>query len=298
MKSKSTMYHTPVENGMHFCVFILSHGRPDNVMTLATLAKCGYTGQWRIIVDNEDETYDRYVQLYGNHVIQFDKQAESTKFDTMDMPDRDRRTIVYARNTCFDIAAQIGAEWFIELDDDYTEFMYRLPPDFKGRKIRNIDSVFEAMVQFLEENPAVKTLAMSQGGDWIGGKNCGNAKKGLLRKAMNSFVCTPKRRFTFIGRINEDVNTYTLLASRGELLITYMWLMLNQTQTQKNKGGMTDVYLDSGTYVKSFFTVIAMPSSVKIGVLHDGHGNNGVRMHHVVSWDNTAPKILNERWKK
>ena len=28
----------------NFAVFILTHGRPDNVKTLQTLKKCGYTG--------------------------------------------------------------------------------------------------------------------------------------------------------------------------------------------------------------------------------------------------------------
>ena len=38
-----------------FCVFILSHGRPDNVITLNTLRREGYTGPWYIVIDNEDK---------------------------------------------------------------------------------------------------------------------------------------------------------------------------------------------------------------------------------------------------
>lgn len=53
-----------------------------------------------------------------------------------------------------------------------------------------------------------------------------------------------------MGRINEDVNTYTNLGRCGELFMTIGAVQLGQKQTQKNSGGMTELYLDSGTYVK------------------------------------------------
>ena len=43
-----------------FAVFILTHGRPDNLKTLTTLKKCGYTGEIYFIVDNEDKTIEQY----------------------------------------------------------------------------------------------------------------------------------------------------------------------------------------------------------------------------------------------
>lgn len=55
--------------------------------------------------------------------------------------------------------------------------------------------------------------------------------------------------FKFFGKINEDVNTYTLLGSRGNLFFQIPHVSLNQVTTQQSNGGMTDIYLDSGTYV-------------------------------------------------
>lgn len=90
----------------NFCVFILSHGRADNVITLKALQKAGYTGKWFIVIDNEDEQAKIYYSTYGvDHVVMFDKLAISETFDTADTFD-DRRTIVYARNACFKIAAE------------------------------------------------------------------------------------------------------------------------------------------------------------------------------------------------
>ena len=135
---------------------------------------------------------------------------------------------------------------------------------------------------------------MAQGGDFIGGASSGTFKKGILRKAMNSFVCSVDRPFRFVWRINEDVNTYTLLGSRGKLLFTLTNVSLVQTQTQHNKGGMTGTYLDSGTYVKSFYTVIYMPSCVTVRIMGDKHK----RIHHNISWNNCVPCIIDEKYKK
>ena len=57
---------------------------------------------------------------------------------------------------------------------------------------------------------------------------------------------------------------------------------------------MTDVYLDSGTFLKSFYTVMIAPSCVKLSMMGDKH----LRIHHNVNWECAVPKILNEKWKK
>ncbi|EFN6257501.1 hypothetical protein FVI12_21595 [Escherichia coli] len=42
-----------------FCAFILTHGRPDKVLTYRTLRRAGYTGKIFIVVDDEDKTRKR-----------------------------------------------------------------------------------------------------------------------------------------------------------------------------------------------------------------------------------------------
>lgn len=277
-----------------FAVFILSHGRADKIKTLHSLEKGNYTGKTFIVIDNEDETAEEYYKLYGERVIMFDKLEIAKRFDTGDNFN-ERRTIVYARNACFDIAEKLGLKYFLELDDDYKSFQFR---HIKGDKLmvtecRQLDRLFERMIDFLEESNAL-TVAFAQGGDFIGGANSKTFKKKLLRKAMNTFFCKTENRFDFLGRINEDVNTYTSLGSKGKLLFTVTDACITQVQTQKNGGGMTDVYLDSGTYLKSFYSVMYSPSCVKIGVM----GASSLRIHHHVYWNNCTPKIVNERWKK
>lgn len=284
-----------------FVAFILTHGRADRVKTYKTLRKCGYTGRIVLVLDNEDETADDYIKKYGKENIEiFDKAAIAQTFDE-GLPG-DRRTIVYARNACFDIARKLGVRYFIELDDDYTVFEWRFDHRLryitKDNPIRDLDAVFDLMLDYYKSIPA-KSIAMAQGGDYLGGSGGGEGRRlRTKRKAMNSFICDTERQFTFLGRINEDVNTYTRQTSTGDLFLQIQQLLLNQEQTQSNAGGMTDVYLDSGTYIKSFFSVMYMPSSVYVYPMGNENSKNAKRLHHHIRWNNTAPKIIAERYKK
>lgn len=279
-----------------FVAFILTHGRPDKIHTIDALRKAGYTGKIILVIDNEDKTADRYYELYGrDSVVMFDKLKKSTEFDTIDRG-TDRRTIVYARNACFDIAEDLGYKYFLELDDDYTNFRQRFIKDngeFGSWYLRNFDAVVDVMINFLETSGAL-TVAFAQTGDFIGGPSSKVFRDRLARKAMNSFFCKTENRFDFIGRINEDVNTYVNLGSKGNLFFTVADMSLDQTQTQANSGGMTELYSSTGTYTKTFFTVISNPSCVRVctvGVQHP-------RIHHRIDWETAVPKIISGKYKK
>lgn len=277
-----------------FAALILTHGRPEKVYTVDTLRRCGYTGEIVIVIDNEDKAADEYREKYDN-VIVFDKKEISRRFDEGDNF-RDRRAIIYARNASFEIAKKLGYRYFIQLDDDYTEFSYTYGPDglMKQRRIFNLDRIFDILIDFKNSTGAL-TVAMAQRGDFVGGKDNNIVKGELLkRKSMNSFICDMEKPFQFIGKINEDVNTYTLLGSRGHLFLQVPHVALNQLQTQQSSGGMTDIYLDAGTYIKSFYTVMYMPSCVKIRLMGTAHK----RLHHSIRWRNAVPMILPQDLKK
>lgn len=276
-----------------FCAFILTHGRPDKVYTYDTLIRAGYTGKVYIVIDDEDRTTKGYRDRFGDQVLQFSKKEIAATIDEGDITD-DRRAIIYARNACFDLARKVGCRTFIELDDDYQAIHYRNTDGSYVPVIRRtIDDLIEALLVFYESTPTL-SVAVSQGGDHIGGR----AKAALRRKAMNTFICSVDRSFKFFGRINEDVNTCTTLGRAGALFFTVMQAQIVQHNTQQNAGGMADLYLDSGTYVKSFYSVMYCPSSVKIGQLVDHAHTVQPRIHHRIDWNATAPRILNEKHRK
>ena len=204
--------------------------------------------------------------------------------------------MVYARNACFKFAKELNLEYFGMFDDDYTSFRYTNKKNgeyiTKRIKPKNLDKIFESMVKFCK-NTNCLSLAMGQGGDFIGGQNSGLFKKGIRRKCMNSWILCTEKPFNFTGTLNEDVNTYISLGILGNMLFTISDLRLEQIATQAQKGGMTDLYVSQGTYVKSFYAVMMSPSSVKISTI----GSSG-RLHHRINWNNTVPQIIKEKYRK
>lgn len=289
-----------MKSNKDFAVFILTHGRADNVVTYKTLREQGYTGRIVLLVDDEDTQGEEYKKRYGSEVAIFPKHKAIAMTDSGDNF-KQRNSVVYARNYNFVVAEELGIKYFLQLDDDYTGFRYTFDNDrnyiTKQIRINNLDFVINAMLEFYIASGA-KTITMSQGGDFIGGEGSKVAKlhqEGKYsRKVMNSFFCSTDRPFKFMGRINEDVNLYVENGLRGSLFITVPRIRLEQRQTQAGDGGLTDIYLDLGTYVKSFYSVMYAPSCVTIREM----GVKNRRLHHAVSWKHTTPMVLSEEYKR
>jgi hypothetical protein len=270
----------------NFVVFIITHGRPDKQITLKTLKRCNYSGPYFLICDNEDKTRDEYVKKYPQKVIIFDKKYYADQVDEGNNFDN-RRTTTHARNACFDIAKKLKKKYFVVFDDDYGSFLLRYENGSVNTK--NIDRVFQTFIDFMIKVPNCLSITFSQGGDHIGGF-CGTQ---LKRKAMNSFFCDVDRPFQFLGQLNEDVNAYVIHGSRGGLFFTFTSVQLCQAETQKTSGGMTEAYLQYGTYCKSFTTVMMMPNSVRVVMLN----TTNKRLHHQIDWKHTVPMIISDKYK-
>lgn len=269
----------------NFAIFIMVYGRPDKMWTINTLRKCGYSGKIYLVGDNTDTSILEYKKKYGDDLLVFDKKEVSKKYDSGDNSG-DLRSTMYAANTIFDLAEEKGIKYFYIMCDDYYYFGYRY---ITGAKIiKNLDAVFDLMVDFYKSTNTT-TIAFSQGGDHIGGFS--GIK--LKRKAMNSFLCSTERPFNFMGRMNEDVTTYVNLGSKGYLFFTFTNLQLDQKDSQSEKKGLTELYTDNGTYIKSFFSVMYNPSSVKVSMMN----SNNRRIHHSIKWINTTPMIIDQKYK-
>ena len=280
----------------NFALFILSHGRADRIHTIKTLERSGYTGDWYIIIDDQDETAGEYYKRYPGKIIVFDKEAaaaiteEGNNFN-------DRHAIVFARNACFKIAEDLGIEYFMQIEDDYTGFDYRFNDKFvyDKRPILNLDSILEFMLEYYKSISA-PCIAMLQGGDYLQAKDSTQALSiRTFRKVMNTLLCSTKRPFRFFGIMNDDVCAYTRLGSLGALFLSINQVSIVQLTTQKQKDGNAVLYLKYGTYVKSFYSVIFQPSSVRVEMMM---GAKNPRLHHSVSWKNTVPRILGEEYRK
>ena len=284
-----------------FAIFILSHENPDCVFTARSLKKYGYTGNWYIVLDTDDKTYDKYVENFGkDRIVLFDKKEVAKTVDRMDNG-KGYTSVVFARNACFQIARELDYTYFMECDDDYYEFEFRYEDEGHLRVLypTKLDLVMECLLDYYKSIPQMKTLCIAQNGDFLGGVQSSHWRAKFMRKAMNTFICSVDREFKFMGWLNEDVNTYCLEGSRGELFATIMDFSIAQIDTQtRDRGfkadGLAKTYTGSGTYRKSFYTILCCPSFVKIGII----GNNHARIHHNVQWENAVPKIISDKYKK
>jgi hypothetical protein len=278
-----------------FVILIISHGRPNDVITVETLKKAGNNYPYYIVIDNHDKKSEEYFDKYNDKIKVFDKDFYASKVDHYDNF-WNLRTTTHARNACFDIAKELGYKYFLVLDDDYTSFKFRIDNHLKHPKScpnlkKNLGLVFELTLEyFIKTN--FTSICFSQGGDWFGGEQQFGKKP--KRKAMNSFFCSTERRFWFFSRLNEDVNTYMGLGHEGKVFMTIPFIQLDQYQTQKTKGGMTEAYLDGGTFVKSFYTVLNRPDCTRVSTM----GRSNRRLHHSINWKTAVPMIIDEKYKK
>lgn len=271
-----------------YCIFILTHKNVDNV-TIKTLRQTNVKAPIYFVVDDKDPCLEEYKKVYGDSVQVFSKDYYKGKFDMMDNFNFDK-VVVFARNACFDIAEKLGFKYFIEMDDDYHEFAFRFPHQ-KWCHVRDgdFDGILNVYFDFYKQFEKLKILAFMSGGDFSELYN-----GVVLRKAMNVMFFSTDRRVEFKGRINEDVNTYSRINNLGDICISFPMIAFNQKRTQHGEG-LTDAYLNYGTYVKSFYSVMQCPSFIKISVLN---GTQYKRIHHNINKDFGIVKIISGRYKK
>ena len=279
-----------------FVVIILCHCRPYDTTTPATLRKFGYTGDIILLLDDEDPTIDEYRKQYPDLPIEiFSKDELLLRTDIMNSH-VNKSCGVYARNVCFEVAEKYGYKYLCEMDDDYVGVPYRYIADNKLYRCNevNLDKVFDAYIEFLNASEDIEAVAFAEPGDFVGGTGSNLNNKGYIRKCMGSWIMRASSTTRFLGLMNDDVNAYLINGSRGKIYITYPFIMIDTPATQSVSGGMTEVYKGTGTYTKTFYTVVLCPSFVKIDMFGDKH----YRIHHRVKWDNAVPKIVSSRYRK
>lgn len=279
-----------------YAVFILTHGRPDRQYTYELLKKTNYKGPVYFLIDNTDATAAEYISRFGEKVVIFDKSEWAEKTDTMDNWHR-MDVVVYARNAVFEVAKKLGYRYIVVLDDDYKNFEHRYVEDGKLKTVtpKEIGPIFEASFRFLIDS-GILCYGWEQGGDFIGGANKRFDNR-CVRKVMNTYFFDVERPVSFKGTLDEDMVASLFHGLVGDVVLSSCDMSIQQVQTQKQAGGLTDAYLDFGTYVKSFYAVMMNPSCVKVAEMGDPKSGH-YRIHHRVRYDMTAPVIISDRWSK
>lgn len=287
-----------------FLIIIFSFKRAKLLFhtTMKTLDRCLSKARRVIVCSDDDPTLNDYFRYFGRENVYVFNKDQAQKERPVDLGDAYslKSVISWARNSQFQIARDLGYKYFVSLEDDYSEIGIRAEHNdtllMSSRKswTMRFDEVCEVHFRLLDSAPWLNNVAMAQGGDYICGLNNEFFQQGYRFKAMNIIFYRTDREYEFKGRINEDYTAYVTNNQLGRLSLTLAGFCLIQGMTQKNSGGATDVYKATGTWLKSFYSVMFAPNCVGIGII----GWTSIRTHHNCTWKYCDVKIISDKYAK
>lgn len=273
-----------------FAIFITTHGRANNQITLNTLEryKCSYPIY--LIVDDEDTQLDAYLNKYGNIVKVFNKQKYINKVDTIMYP-KQSKSVVFARQFGEDLAKQLSLSSYLILDDDIKSFIYRFVDNskFKSKEIVNVDSILEVYSSFALENN-LACVSFGTEASYIGGKDS-ILKNNLKRRCFNAFIRNMTIPINWISNMNEDYATSVQNGKLGKLFfeVSNIGVIAKDTGKATNAGGMLDLYKVMSPFQRAYICAISNPSCIYVG--------KGKKGNYIIKckWDKAVPKIISSR---
>lgn len=271
-------------------VFIPSYHRPNDLQTVYYLKKIGYDmREVYVFIDDEADDKEEYrwaAKEHGFKLVVFDMTEARKRYDYVHRASVSRRSAGQARNMFQDYARKKGIQNYLVMDDDTMNFQWKIKGVYIGMaEGGQVFRAFDEVAKFIEKHH-VGLFGIPQTGDFYGGiyKNL------WLRKVMNcSFYDT---RFLYRGeRGVQDDDTSMFVGILNAGLFTGSMgdgIVLQQRQSAKSKGGLTDLYHECKLYNKAMVTPLQFPSAIYA----EKQKMNGGRIHHRIEYRYLAPKLL------
>lgn len=244
-----------------FAIFILTNGRPNHQYTLEFLRK-SFKGDVFLICDNEDKTLKEYQNNYGEQVIVFDKNEWVSKSDPMDNF-QSKNSVLYARNAVFEIAKDMGYEYFVMVDDDVTGLSFRYEKDGKlvGKPVKNFNKVSSVILETMD-NTGTDFFSFGVDKIYLGGLANNQYQKKIIDKVYCFIFCRTEQQHFYKGIMNEDEINNLLSMSVGKLAKSLTVIQIQyKPMGPENIGGNAETYKENDmySYVRNFYPIIAFP---------------------------------------
>lgn len=275
-----------------YAVFILSHARADNQLTLKSLIESGYTGDWYIVCDDLDEQLEKYKEKYGdNRILVFNKKEIEKQADFFTYKPN-YKVATFARVAAKRFAKLLGYKYYVQCDDDFKGFFVRYVQDnkFKSAKITDLDRVFRLCIDMLNTNENICSVGFGRSDIYIGWLK-GIYSKGFSYFCHALFIAESEGPLNFVSAMNEDVIANANHAAVGKLMISLTDFCFATPASMVQEGGMTDFYKSSSGYVNGFYAKMSRPSAFKIR--YDGKKFTLAKLT-----NNMIPKIMKEVCRK
>lgn len=278
---------------MKFAIFVCTHGRPREQLTLKALREAGYTGDIYLVVDDEDNTVCELYK-YGCVVKKFCKQDYIDKMDIGVRRECAKRgVILYAKQACEDFAKALGLDAFGIADDDFTGFRFRYE---EGTTLKSqiMHTTFDKMIEYYLDFLLGNNLCMTSIGTnqmFMGGQLT-SEKISSFRVPYSFVFRNTSIEFDWVSELFEDVISETIKTQQGYFMMQMPFVQLNLKPLYAGaEGGMTKAY-QSVSFVGKLFSVVQyLPSCAKIT-----SGRNSAV--YTLSKENAFPKLISSHYKK
>ena len=279
-----------------FAIFILTHERPDKQSTLSNLIMQGYTGDWYLVVDDEDKSIDKYIENFGEEkILKFNKQSFINMTDTgQQVPSR--ACIVYAKNFVEYYVKEFATQYkyYVLADDDITRFRFRYFENDKLKSLvmnHNIDQAFEAYIDFMEKG---QFAAISPGTVqyFLVGFDILEPEYVMRRRVCYNFVFR-NRDYPVDWKfaMNEDSVTAIQQNKLGQRWLQVPFFQVDIVPISTAPGGMKETYDNMGTYERVMYIVMSSPDSCSVMEYKEEFL---LRLNR----DNAFAKIISGKYKK
>lgn len=277
-----------------FAIFITTHGRANNQITLNTFKALGYTGDWYLVIDDTDKQYDEYVANYGaEHIVVFNKQHFIDATDTCQRIPHPK-AVVFARNAVELIAPILGYTYFMVVDDDVTNLRLRYPENgsLKSAKLTNhIDQILDKVVQYIADtNLACVTFGFTN--TYRGGVASVEKFTSRNRLCAELFIRNADIPVDWRANFVEDLITSIDAGIQGNVCLQFMPIQLELCMNEGTlSGGMSEAYNSTGRYKFYSMPAIIYPNCVSVEF-------DGTKWKTRTKAEYSVPKIISSRYRK
>lgn len=232
-------------NNDDFMLFIISHNRP-HMITLNTLFKYGYTGNWCIVLDDTDSAIQDYIDKYGSeHILIFNKNYYINTCET-GTNDPSYKCTVYVKNAIEEYVKKVGIKFFIIADDDIQSFNLRYIENdkLKNQKVTNIDTLIKLTLDYLQCSK-ISALSYCYASAYMCGIDAFSQERMCTYYRIPSvFIFRhSKYEFNWTFDYGEDIINGVSNNKVGNLVMSIPNIQVNSVVTTKRlSGGMTENY--------------------------------------------------------
>lgn len=270
-------------------IFIPSYHRAANNKTAKYFVKQGWQPEHiHVFIDSEADDkadYDIECAKLGVQLHIFDMDEARKRYDYIHRPSPARRSAGQARNMFQDWAIENGIDFYCVIDDDTQHYQVRFVDKYRMGNIDDIRGVFQYVEEMMRRQ-RIGLFGLPQTGDMIGGVK----PKIYIPKVMNtSFYLIPYLYRGERGVQDDDTSLFTGVMNEGYMTGSVgAGLVLKQTDSAKQKGGLTDLYRECKLLNKSLVVPIQFPSAV----FAERQKKNGARLHHHICQRYLYPRVL------